>query len=190
MTLTITSCVPIYVSVTKHSHIWHCKVKNEKKKKIFRCFKEAGSRRSHFCVYKLLEHLTVIEGLKMLQWVLHRWCCGFKVNLHQKAFWRSSMHICETLIETYEPRVNCSQYVCALSGKLMFCFKWADLASPICTQLECYTTTAACIGEDKQAALNQFIMQKQSLKESFSPRVLLSFDHSTNVANWTADNSF
>lgn len=44
----------------------------------------------------------------------------------------------------------------------MFYFKLPDLASPLYTQLECYATTGACIGEAKQAALNEFIMQKQS----------------------------
>lgn len=73
--------------------------------------------------------------------------------------------------------------VCVLSSKLMFYFKWPDLLSPLCTQLEWYATIGACIGEAKQAALNEFIMQKQSLKASFSPRILLSFDHPTDVAN-------
>lgn len=65
----------------------------------------------------------------------------------------------------------------------MFYFKWPDLASPLCIQLDCYATIGACLGATKQAALNEFIMQKQSLKASFSPRILLSFDHLTSAAN-------
>lgn len=50
----------------------------------------------------------------------------------------------------------------------MFYVKWPDLALPLCTQLECYATTGACIGEAKQAALHEFIMQKTKFDSPFS----------------------
>lgn len=70
-----------------------------------------------------------------------------------------------------EPYINCSR----LGSKLMFYFKWPDLASPLCIQLDCYATTGACVGATKQAALNEFIMQKQSLKASFFSTDLVIF---------------
>lgn len=89
----------------------------------------------------------------------------------------------ELLIEIYENYPKCSRHISVLASELMFHFKWPDPVSSLCTQLECYATTGAHVGEAKQAALNEFIMQKQSLKVPFSPRILLSFDHTTNVAN-------
>lgn len=65
----------------------------------------------------------------------------------------------------------------------MFFVKWPDVASHLCVQLDCCATTGACIGEAKQAELNEFIMQRQSLKACFSLWALLSFDHLTSIAN-------
>lgn len=55
----------------------------------------------------------------------------------------------QTLMGKYESHLNCSMCV-------------------PCSQLECYVTTETCIGEAKQVALNEFIMQKQSWKSSSS----------------------
>lgn len=51
----------------------------------------------------------------------------------------------------------------------MFCFKWPDVASHLCIQLDCCATTGACIGETKQAVY-EFIMQRQSLRARFFSR--------------------
>lgn len=69
--------------------------------------------------------------------------------------------------------------------KLMFCLKRPDESSHLCFQCDCSATTGACIGETKQAVLNEFIMQRQSLKACFSLWALLSFDHLTSIANET-----
>ena len=54
--------------------------------------------------------------------------------------------------------------MCVPSSKL----RWPDLLSILCTQLERYATTEACIGEAKQqAALNEFIMQKTKFERLF-----------------------
>lgn len=71
-----------------------------------------------------------------------------------------------------EPYINCSR----LGSKLMFYFKWPDLASlPSAFNSDCYATIWACVGATKQAALNEFIMQKQSLKASFFSTDLVIF---------------
>lgn len=76
--------------------------------------------------------------------------------------WRTDFEA--SSIEMYENHLKRSQRVSVLASELMFPFKRPDLVSSLCTQLESRAATGARAGEAKQAALNEFIMQKQSLK--------------------------